>query len=68
MVVPVDAVLITAGLQVPLMPLLDIVANNGAVLFWQSVPIEVNTGVICVAIVTSSVVDVAHCPAVGLNV
>jgi len=59
-VVPVAAVLITAGVQVPLMPLLDVAGNTGAAEFIQSEPIAVNTGIICASIVTSNVVTVAH--------
>ena len=44
-VVPTVVVLITAGFQVPLIPLLDVAGNAGAVLFWQSVPIGLNVGV-----------------------
>ena len=67
-VVPMTDVVIVAGLQDPVMPLLDVVGNAGAVLFWQNGPICVNIGVICVEITTSIVVTVAHCPAVGVKV
>ena len=45
-VVPAVAVLIVAGLHVPVIPLFDVVGRTGAVLFWQSGPIAVNVGVI----------------------
>jgi hypothetical protein len=67
-VVPGVVVLIVAGLQVPVTPLLDVVGNVGAVLFWQSGPIAVNVGVICGSMVMLSVAVVAHWPAAGVNV
>ena len=57
-----------AGLHVPVIPLLDVVGNTGAVLFWHSGPICVNVGVTCVLTVTLSVAVAAHCPAFGVNV
>ena len=53
-------VLITAGAQVPVMPLLDVPGNTGAAEFTQSGPMEVNTGVICTSIVILNVDVVAH--------
>src|SRR4030095_11623860 len=67
-VVPVVAVLIVAGLHVPVMPLVDAAGRAGAVLFWQSGPIWANAGVIWVAITTSIVVVAAHWPAAGVKV
>ena len=67
-VVPILLVLIIAGIHVPLMPLLDVVGNNGAVEFWHNGPICVNTGVICELTTTSIVAIIAHCPAAGVNV
>jgi hypothetical protein len=67
-VLPMADVLIVAGLHVPVIPLLDVVGNAGAVLFWHNGPICVNVGVICVEITTSIVVTVAHSPAAGVNV
>ena len=58
--VPVVAVLIVAGLQVPVMLLLDVNGNNGAVEFWQSGPINVNTGVIWLVITISMATGAAH--------
>ena len=66
--VPAVAVRLVAGLHVPVMPLLDVAGNVGAVLFWQSGPIAVNDGVICGLMVTLSVVVVAHSPAAGVKV
>ena len=38
-VVPSVEVLMVAGLQVPVMPLLEVAGNAGAVAFWHSGPI-----------------------------
>ena len=43
---PAVAVLMVAGLQVPVIPLLDVVGNAGALEFWHSGAIAVNDGVI----------------------
>jgi hypothetical protein len=67
-VVPLAEVFITAGLHVPVIPLLEVAGNAGAVLFWHSGPICVNVGIVCEPIVTSIVTLVAHCPAAGVNV
>ena len=60
--------LIVAGLQVPVIPLLDVVGNAGALEFWQSGPIAENVGVTCGSTVMLSVAVIAHCPADGVNV
>jgi hypothetical protein len=52
--------LITAGVHVPVMPLLDINGNTGATEFKHSGPMAVNTGVICTSMVIFNVADVAH--------
>ncbi len=52
--------MIVDGFQVPVMPLLEVVGNVGAAAFKQSGPTCVNTGLICVAMVTVNVVDMAH--------
>ena len=57
-----------AGLHVPVIPLLDVVGNAGAVLFWHSGAIDVNDGVICGLIVMVNDALIAHCPAAGVNV
>ena len=57
---PVADVLISAGVQVPVMPLLDAAGNTGATEFTQSGPMAVNTGVICASIVIFNVAVVAH--------
>ena len=54
------AVLIVAGLHVPLMLLLEEVGKTGGVLFWQSGPICVNVGVTLLVITILIVVTVAH--------
>jgi hypothetical protein len=58
--VPAVAVLIVAGDQVPLIPLLEVAGRAGAVAPTQSGPIAVNTGVTCVAIVLSIEAELAH--------
>ena len=57
-----------AGLQVPVMPLLEVGGNDGAEQFCQSGAIVLNVGVICGLTVTGNVAVVAHCPADGVNV
>ena len=54
------AVLIVAGLHVPVIPLVDVVGRAGAALFWQSGAICVNAGVTFGVTVMVSVVVVAH--------
>ena len=65
---PVADVLITAGLHVPVTPLLDVVGKAGAALFWHSGPICVNVGVIFDVITTSIVFVVPQCHAFGVKV
>ncbi len=67
-VVPTTDVLMTEGLHVPLMPLLDIVGNTGAGAFRQSEPNGLKVGVVIGVTVTSIVVGVAHWPASGVKV
>ena len=52
--------LIVAGLQVPVMPLLEVVGNAGTVAFWHSGAMVVNIGISCGLTVMFNVVDVAH--------
>ena len=49
-----------AGLQVPVILLVDVVGKAGAALFWQSGPTCVNAGVIWLVITISMVDVVAH--------
>ena len=67
---PVVAVLIEAGLHVPVIPFVEVVGNAGAVAFWQRVDgYAANDGVSLGLIVTESVaVFTAHCPDAGVNV
>ncbi len=65
---PLAVVLIVAGLHVPVILLLDVAGNAGAVDPWHSGPICVNVGVICVVITISIVAVAAHCPAAGVKV
>ena len=44
--VPAVAVLIVAGLHVPVIPLVDVAGRAGAVLFRHSGPVAVNVGVV----------------------
>ena len=60
--------LMVAGLHVPVIPLLEVVANTGAALFRQSAPIALNVGITLGVTVISSVVIVAHCPIAGVKV
>ena len=46
-VVPIAEVLIVAGFQVPLIPLVETDGNCGAVEFWHKGAIGVNTGITC---------------------
>ena len=62
------AVLSKAGDQVPVMPLLDVVGNADKVAPEQIGATAVNVGVMFGLTVIVSVVVVAHCPAVGVNV
>jgi len=57
-----------AGLHVPLIPLVDVVGNVGAVAPLQILVVIVNAGVILFVTVTLMVTGVAHCPAVGVNI
>ena len=52
--------LIVAGLHVPVILLLDVVGNEGAVDPWHSGPIAVKVGVIELVITTFIVVVLAH--------
>jgi len=60
--------LTTAGDQVPVIPLSDVVGNIGAAVPEQIGAIAAKVGVTAGVIVTSSVVDVAHWPELGVNV
>ena len=61
MKVPDTVVLITFGLQVPVMPLVEVFGNAGGTLFWHSGPICVNVGTTCGVIVMLIVVTTPHC-------
>jgi hypothetical protein len=58
------------GLHVPVIPFVEVVGRVGAVAPAQMVTFapKVNVGVTLGLTVTNSVADVAHCPAVGVNV
>ena len=62
--------LTVAGLQVPVIPFIDVVGNAGAVAFSQivnDVP-KLNAGVMFGLTVTANVAIIAHWPAVGVKV
>ena len=64
----VVAVLFSAGAQVPVMPLLDVVDSAARVPPEQIGAIALKFGVTLGLTVIVNVVVVAHCPAVGVNV
>ena len=67
---PLAVLLTTDGLHVPVIPLVDVVGNNGTVPPEQIVSVvpKLNVGVILGVIVTVNVVVVAHNPTVGVKV
>ena len=64
----VVAVLSSAGAQVPVIPLLDVVGKADKVAPEQTGGTAVNVGVTLVLTVIVKVVEVAHCPRSGVNV
>jgi hypothetical protein len=64
---PVAVLLTVAGLQVPDIPLLEVVCKIGAVVPLQIAAMALKVGVIIGLTVTVIDLFVAHCPAVGLN-
>ena len=64
----VVAALFSAGAQVPVIPLFEVVGNGANVTPEHIGAIAVNVGVTLVLTVIVNVADVAHCPAVGVNV
>ena len=56
------------GLQVPVIPLVDVPGNVGAAEPEQNAGIAANVGVTFGVTVISSVVVVAHCPTAGVKV
>jgi hypothetical protein len=66
--VPVVVLSTVAGLQVPVMPLFEVVGSTGTVAPEQIEAIGVNVGVIFGLTVTVNIVVVAHSPAVGVKV
>jgi hypothetical protein len=65
---PTADVLMVAGDQVPVIPLLELVGRRPGVAFKQYGPNCVNVGVILGVTVTVIVVITAHWPALGVNV
>ena len=66
--VPGVAVLIAAGLHVPVMPFVEVAGRAGGTEFWQSGPIWVNAGVTSGSVTIAIVAVVAHWPADGVKV
>jgi hypothetical protein len=64
----VEAVLFSAGAQVPVIPLLDVVGNGFNIPPEQIGATAVNVGVMFGLTVIVNVVVVAHCPAAGVKV
>ena len=60
--------MLTAGLQVPVTPLLDVVGRTGAADPLHIGAGVVNVGTVCGVTVTVSVAVVAQSPAFGVNV
>ena len=58
----------SAGDQLPVMPLLDVVGNGANTAPEQIGPTALNVGVMFELTVIVNVVVVAHCPAVGVKV
>ena len=65
---PSADVLIVAGDQVPVIPLLEVSGSAGAVAFRQSGPMASKTGVTEAAMVISIVTGTLHSPAAGVKV
>ena len=57
-----------AGLQLPVIRLLDVVGNTGAALLRHSGPIGSKLDTTELAMLTSMVMTVAHCPTAGVKV
>ena len=60
--------MITAGDQVPAIPLLDVAGNSGAVEFRQISPITSKVGVVAGVTLIFIVIGTAHIPASGVKV
>ena len=66
--VPSVEVLMVAGNQVPVIPLLEVAGNAGAVLLRQISPITSKVGVVAGVTLILMVTGVAHTPASGVKV
>jgi hypothetical protein len=66
--VPEAVLLTTAGLHVPVMPLVEVAGSDGAGEPVQIGFMTAKVGVMLELTVTSSVVGVAHCPPAGVKV
>ena len=67
-VVPNAVVLIVAGLQLPVIRLLEVVGNTGAALLRHNGPIGSKLDTTELAMVMSTDTAVAHCPIAGVKV
>ena len=65
---PDVVLLMVAGLQVPVMPFVDVPGNAGAVDPLHTGPMGPKVGIVPLVTVTDRVVTLAHCPALGVNV
>jgi hypothetical protein len=65
--IPVVVLLTIAGLQFPIIPLVEVVGKIGDVLPPQNGIIGVNIGVVNEFMVMVFVMPVAHCPGVGVK-
>ena len=66
--VPLAVLLTVDGLQLPVIPLVDVVGKTGAVVPLQNAGIALNVGATIGFTVTFNVAVVAQSPAVGVNV
>ena len=60
--------MLIVGLQVPVMPLVDVVGSTGAVAFWHTAATGANVGIVGAVTVICNVAVVAHCPVAGVKV
>jgi hypothetical protein len=66
--VPLAVLLTVAGLQVPVIPLIDVVGKTGAIAPLHIAGTAANVGVTFGVTVTFNVVVVAQTPLIGVNV
>ena len=66
--VPATVVLMVAGVQLPIIPLVEVVGSIGSGEFWHKGPMPLKMGVTWFVIVMVMVVVVPHWPASGVKV